>query len=238
MHRLALALFGLVLTACTPESPGGQPVPKETRFRPEVAMRMFPDEGGIARYATIAARMEPVVEAECRARSPRNRCNFQFFVETHPEAPANAYQGENRRGQPIIAFTRKLLAELHNDDEIAFILGHEAAHHIRGHLPIKTDALIAGWIAGEVAARVAGANEEETRQAVALGGLIAISGFSKEFELEADALGAVITEIAGYDAITGARYFRRMGDPGHKYLGTHPPNAQRYQTVRRAVAGM
>ena len=240
MHRLVLVLIGLVLTACTPETQGGsgQDAPRETRFSPEVAMRMYPGDAAIARYARIVAQMEPVIERECRARSPRNKCNYQIFVETHPEAPSNAYQGETRHGQPTIAFTRKLLAEMRNDHEIAFILGHEAAHHIRGHLPVKTDALIAGWIAGELAATVAGASAEETQQAAALGGLIAISGFSKEFELEADALGAVITEIAGYDALAGAEYFRRMRDPGHKYLGTHPPNAQRLQTVRRAVAGM
>jgi len=242
MHRILVVLIGLVLAACTPETQGGgqlgQTAPQETRFTPDVAMRMFPGDAAIARYATIAARMEPVIERECRARAPRSKCNYQIFVETHPEAPSNAYQGEDRRGQPTIAFTRKLLAELRSDHEIAFILGHEAAHHIRGHLPVKREALIAGWIAGEVAATVAGASEEETKQAAALGGLIAISGFSKEFELEADALGAVITEVAGYDALAGAQYFRRMRDPGHKYLGTHPPNAQRLQTVRQAVAGM
>lgn len=196
MHRILVVLVGLVLAACTPETQGGgqlgQTAPQETRFTPpDVAMRMFPGDASIARYAVIAARMEPVIERECRARAPpRSRCNYQIFVETHPpEAPpANAYQGEDRRGQPTIAFTRKLLRELRSDDEIAFIMGHEAAHHIRGHLPVKTEALIAGWIAGEVAATVAGgASAEETQQAAALGGLIAISGFSKEFELEADA---------------------------------------------------
>ncbi|WP_300517358.1 M48 family metalloprotease [Aliiroseovarius sp.] len=238
MHRFAVILFGLILAACTPEDPGGQLAPTETRFSPDVAMRLFPNDRGIARYADIVARMEPVIERECRARAPRSKCDYRISVETHPDAPSNAFQGENRRGQPTISFTRKLLAELRNDHEIAFILAHEAAHHIRGHLPVKVEAMRIGWLAGEVAATVAGASEEQRRQAATLGGMIAISGFSKEFELEADALGAVITEISGYDALTGAQYFRRMRDPGHRYLGTHPPNAQRLQTVRRTVAGM
>ena len=238
MLRLALALAAMTLAACTPEGSPDQPAPRETRISPEAAQRLAPGNPDLARYARIVAQMEPVIERECRARARGRKCDYKIQVETHPKAPSNAYQGEDRFGRPTITFTLKLLAEMRNDHEVAFILGHEAAHHMKGHLPVKVEALTAGWIAGELAAHVAGADEEETRQAAALGGLIAISGFSKEFELEADALGAVITEIAGYDALIGAQYFRRMADPGHKYLGTHPPNAQRLATVRRAVAGM
>lgn len=237
--RLVLVPLLFLVVACVSED--GQPgesAPRDTRVSPQTAMRMFPTDPGLKRFAAIAARMEPVIERECRARRRGASCNYIIQVETHPKAPSNAYQGEDRYDRPTITFTRKLLAELRTDDEIAFVVGHEAAHHMRGHLPVKVEALTAGWLAGSVAAHVAGASEKEAAEIAALGGLVAISGFSKEFELEADALGAVITEIAGYDALAGAQYFRRMKDPGHKYLGTHPPNAQRLQTVRRAVAGM
>ena len=40
---------------------------------------------------------------------------------------------------------------------------------------------------------------------------------------------------AGYDPVRGAAYFTRIPDPGNKFLGTHPPNASRIETVRQAV---
>jgi predicted Zn-dependent protease len=62
--------------------------------------------------------------------------------------------------------------------------------------------------------------------------------YSKDFELEADALGTVISMRAGFDPIRGAAFFTRIPDPGNRFLGTHPPNAQRIETVRRVAAGL
>ena len=38
------------------------------------------------------------------------------------------------QGRPVIFFTLGLIADARNSDELAFVLGHEAAHHIAGHL--------------------------------------------------------------------------------------------------------
>jgi predicted Zn-dependent protease len=62
--------------------------------------------------------------------------------------------------------------------------------------------------------------------------------YSKNFELEADALGTVITHNAGYNPVRGAEFFSQLPDPGNRFLGTHPPNAQRIETVRRVAAGL
>jgi predicted Zn-dependent protease len=51
--------------------------------------------------------------------------------------------------------------------------------------------------------------------------------------LEADALGTVITKRAGYDPVRGAAFFTQIADPGDRFLGTHPPNAKRIDTVKR-----
>ena len=61
---------------------------------------------------------------------------------------------------------------------------------------------------------------------------------SKEFELEADALGTIITSRAGYQPVVGAQFFNRIPDPGNRFLGTHPPNSQRIATVERTAAGL
>jgi len=60
--------------------------------------------------------------------------------------------------------------------------------------------------------------------------------YSKDFELEADALGTVITAQAGFDPLLGADFFFRIPDPGNSFLGTHPANADRVAIVRRTAA--
>jgi hypothetical protein len=36
--------------------------------------------------------------------------------------------------------------------------------------------------------------------------------------------------------VTGSGFFDRLPDPGDRFLGSHPPNAQRKQLVREVTA--
>jgi predicted Zn-dependent protease len=58
----------------------------------------------------------------------------------------------------------------------------------------------------------------------------------EKFELQADALGIQITHAADYDPVRGAAFFSRISDPGTAFLGTHPPNQKRIETVGGVVA--
>jgi predicted Zn-dependent protease len=73
---------------------------------------------------------------------------------------------------------------------------------------------------------------------VDIGAGVGARSYSKNFELEADGLGTVITHRAGFNPVKGAEYFTQIPDPGNRFLGTHPPNAQRIETVRRVAAGL
>ena len=76
------------------------------------------------------------------------------------------------------------------------------------------------------------------RKAAEFGAAIGARTYSKDFELEADALGTAIAAQAGYDPLMGAEFFFRIPDPGNTFLGTHPRNADRIETVRRVAAGL
>jgi len=69
-----------------------------------------------------------------------------------------------------------------------------------------------------------------------VGATVGARRFSREFELEADAIGTVIAAQAGFDPVRGAEFFTRSPDPGDRFLGSHPPNADRIATVRRTAA--
>ena len=94
---------------------------------------------------------------------------------------------------------------------------------------------MAGAALGGILASVAGADVGTLQN---LGASVGARTFSKDYELEADALGTIITARAGFDPLLGARYFTRIPDPGNRFLGTHPPNRDRIKTVRRTMAGM
>ncbi|MEL6913679.1 MAG: M48 family metalloprotease [Pseudomonadota bacterium] len=192
----------------------------------------------VASFRQIVRRMEPVLERECRARAPRLNCDFAIQLYGDPRLPPNAFQTLDEAGRPVLGFTETLVRDVRNADELAFVLGHEAAHHIAGHIPRNQANATLGAASFGVLAAALGRDERSVRQAQELGAAVAARSYSKAFELEADRLGTVLTARAGYDPLVGAAYFTRIPDPGNRFLGTHPPNAERIAAVRRAAAGL
>jgi len=226
---LALGLSGCITTIDPASAPATTPEPVPTRLDARTAMRNF---------AAVVRRVEPVAEAECRARAPGLNCDFQIVVDDRPDQPPNAFQTLDRNGRPIIAFTEALIADARNRDELAFILGHESAHHIDGHIPQQQQTAVAGAMVGGLLAAVLGAGDAGIDTAQRVGATVGARRYSKDYELQADALGTIISARAGYDPVHGAAYFTRIPDPGDRFLGSHPPNAQRIEIVRRTAAGL
>lgn len=225
---LALALAGC--EAVVVEAP--KPAPTAVR----IAAGLPSPEQAVDNVVTVVERIGPVAERVCRERRPLGPCNFDIVLLNDPELPPNAFQTADRRGRPVIAFTIGLVAMVRNPDELAFILGHEAAHHIAGHLErTRTDAL-EGALIGGVLASVGGAGSEAVREAQRVGASMGARRYSKTYELEADVLGTRIAWLAGFDPVRGAQYFARIPDPGDRLLGTHPPNAERIRVVRQTAA--
>lgn len=231
MKKLSI-LAVLALSACIDVSqpaPVSGPPPSKAgpALSPQVAARNF---------TSVVARMEPVIEQECRASGIRSNCDFRIVVDDRPNQPPNAYQTLGKNGRPIIAFTLGLIAEARNADELAFVMGHEAAHHIEEHIPRQQqEALTGALILGGLTA-ITGGDQTAIQSAQNIGGTLGARRYAKDYELEADALGTVLAWKAGYDPERGAAFFTRIPDPGNRFLGTHPPNASRIDTVRRTLA--
>lgn len=191
-----------------------------------------------ANFVAAVERVEPVAESFCRARTRGIPCDFRIVIDDRPGQPPNAFQTLDSNGRPVIAFTLSLVRAARNTDEIAFIMGHEAAHHILGHIPIASRNAASAAILAGVLATLGGADEAGVKTAQDIGATVGARQFSKEFELEADALGTEIAFRAGFDPVRGAAFFARLPDPGDRFLGTHPPNADRVAIVRRTAAGL
>lgn len=236
---LAALMLG-VLSACAPvpPPPAGQnrpetgaplPLPQvaPTQRSPNVAARQF---------VTVINRMEPAIERECLQRRSRQiSCDFQFIVDTNLRSEPNAFQTVDRSGRPVIGFTASLIAATLNQDEIAFVVGHEASHHILNHLDQKSGAATAGAILLGIGAAAMGGGSDTIQTAQQIGASVGANVYSKEWELQADYLGAIVTLGAGYDPTLGSKFFERLPDPGNRILGSHPARAARIAQVRRAI---
>ncbi|WP_300550983.1 M48 family metallopeptidase [Roseovarius sp.] len=235
--RLIPLLCLLSVAGCVSTVESGQ----TSRPAPAQAVQKAPSvptRSKIQQFQTVVNTVEPVAERECRARTSGQNCDFRIVVDDREGQPSNAYQTVDKSGRPILAFTLALIADVRNRDELAFVMGHEAAHHIQGHIPRQQQNAATGAILLGGLAVLTGANSAVIDQAVDIGAGVGARSYSKNFELEADALGTLITKRAGYDPVKGAEFFTQIPDPGDRFLGTHPPNAQRIETVRRVNAGL
>jgi Zn-dependent protease with chaperone function len=192
-------------------------------------------EAAVESFLQVVAAVEPVAEDRCRREGIARTCDFRIVVDGRPDQPPNAFQTLDRFGRPVLGFTLALIEDARNPDELAFVMGHEAAHHIAGHIPRREDQARTGALVAGVLAQAGGLTPDEVRAAQNLGAEVAARSYSREFELEADALGAEIALMSGYDPIRGTGFFDRLPDPGDRFLGSHPPNAERKAVVAGAV---
>lgn len=169
--------------------------------------------------------------AACVANKLRT---FSFEVIKGAEPNAFALPGG-------FIFVTKSLLELCDwkQDEIAFILGHEMGHVIRGH---AMDRIIAN------SAIAVGARATPIRSLLAswlgrVGVKFLESAYSQDMELEADTLGARLVAVAGYDPHAPMQLLSRLSvlnQPAKQsalgnYFSSHPAFDIRIHNVDRLL---
>mgnify|MGYP000857972993 CR=1 FL=1 len=156
-------VFSLALAGC-----GG---PVQISAPPQPAALSQPlgvSDNAVQTFAQVVRTVEPVAENECRARTSGMNCNFLIVVDDRPDQPPNAFQTLDSSGRPVVAFTLALIADARNADELAFVLGHETAHHIAGHMGRQQQNAVAGAVIFAGLATLSGgdASAVETAQRV------------------------------------------------------------------------
>ncbi|WP_157946947.1 M48 family metalloprotease [Thalassobius sp. I31.1] len=127
-------------------APGTKPSAGEGRSSSRgVPPELIPaSERATPTYYAIAQRIEPAARRHCRAAGLPN-CNFTFLADIALGRPSNAWHTRDGT-RPIVIVSLPFFEEVENVDQLAFVLGHEVAHHIlnhnpRGQVDIQTSAL-------------------------------------------------------------------------------------------------
>ena len=136
---------------------------------------------------------------------------------------------------------RGLIEAAHNEGEMAGAIAHEISHVALRHgtaQAAKAQKYQAGAIAGAILGAIIGGG---VGSVVAQGSQLGIGAyflrFSREYEKQADILGAHIMANAGYDPRDLANMFRTIeqqgGSGGPQWLSDHPNPGNRFEYINR-----
>jgi len=204
------------------ENDVGRDLAREIRRQLKPCLQPQPDE----MLNKIGSRL-----AACVANRFRT---FSFEAVECPEPNAFALPGG------FVFVTRSLveLCEWHKD-EIAFILGHEMAHVVRGHAIhrlISSSAISAAVCAAPVRGVLSGWLQRVGIQFLE-------SAYSQDLELEADRFGIRLASAAKYDPHASVQMLARLAEINQppdmlklgSYFSSHPAYKARINNINRTL---
>jgi len=192
----------------------------------EIRKQLEPDNK--QKIAQILNEIGPNL-SKCVAKKLRT---FNFEVIKSDEPNAFALPGG------FIFVTRSLVELCERDrDELAFILGHEMAHVIRGHA-IKR---IVSTSAVNVASRAVPIRGQLSAWLRKVGIQFLESAYSQELEFQADKLGIRLADAAGYNPNASIKLLGRLNKlslseskfVAGNYFSSHPAFEMRISNINR-----
>jgi predicted Zn-dependent protease len=180
----------------------------------------------LRRLKYIGERMVPFTR-ECNPRA----ADWKWEVNLIGSSQINAFCMPGGK----IAFYFGILSELQlSDDEVAMIMGHEAAHALLEHAREQTGKNVVTTGALRLGAALFGLGNLGDVAAQGAGQLLSLK-FSRDDESEADALGLIMAAKAGYDPRSGVTLWQKMAAGGGgappQLLSTHPSGPTRIKDI-------
>ncbi len=138
-----------------------------------------------------------------------------------------------------IAFYYGILDQLQlNDDEVAMIMGHEAAHALREHARERMGKTAATRIGASALSALLGLGQAGDT-VLNMGGQLLTLRFSREDESEADLVGLELAARAGYNPRAGVTLWQKMANAAKgappQWMSTHPSGPTRIKDIESNI---
>jgi predicted Zn-dependent protease len=156
----------------------------------------------------------------------RNDLPYTFIVLDTSEVNASAVPGYVFVNRGLIDFVNQ------DQDQLASVIAHEIAHNARRHAAIQVEQQLGASLAIQLL------SSGKQIQVADLIASLALLGYGRSMELDADHYGMIYMNRAGYDPRGTIEFFQKLEQyegkqPGglSVYFRTHPPTSER---IRRA----
>lgn len=252
-HHIALGALLVAVTACVAPTTAEPTFSKEELAQEQQAQAAavkaasqgkFDDQKAYSaaelqaltsRLTPLAARIETAASALCRdMRGANANCRYKVVLDPD-EKGLNAHAD----GQNVVIYPA-MIDFAKNDTHLAFVISHEFAHNIMGHIAAQQKNTSLGGLLGtalDIAANSQGINTQG--KLGQLGAQQAMLRYSPDFENEADYVGLYILARAGYPIEQAPEFWRIMSlaEPRSIYVtNTHPNNPTRTIAMEKTVA--
>lgn len=188
---------------------------QEVRIGRQVEADIIRQYGGLSRDPVQTERVQRIGRSVA-AISPRQDVTYTYRVLN--STVINAFAAP---GGPVLITQR--LAEILNDDELAFVLAHETGHIAAQH---GRDAINRAFIAQGIFSLLFRNVGDVVRIGAGIMYTLYDRGYSREQEFQADNYGVTLMTRSGYNPEGSVRALAKLGTgrtPGiNQYFSTHP----------------
>jgi len=244
--RVKFTAIGLVLTVGLAMAQGTKITPPKNNYKvaddvkvgqeaaAQVAkeMPLLPENGDVDNYVE---RVGALLAASIPAEFAHSEFRYDFSVVNASDINAFALPGG-----PMFV-NRGMIEAAHSEGEMAGVMAHEISHVALRHgtaqaTKASNPGLQAGAIGGAILGAIIGGNAGDiVAQGTQFGLGTYLLKFSREYETQADLLGAQILARAGYDPNDLAKMFQTIeeqgGGSGPEWMSSHPNPGNRYQRI-------
>ncbi len=251
MRSLKMAGIAVLMTAGLVLATGTKITPPKNQYKPqddvqlgrEAAAQVKRELPLLPQGGTVDAYVERVGRTLTDAIPPEfQHSEFRYDFDVVNASDINAFA---LPGGPMFV-NRGMIEAAHSEGEMAGVMAHEISHVALRHgtaqaTKAQNPGIQLGALGGAILGAVIGGNAGDiVAQGTQLGLSTYLLKFSREYETQADLLGAQIMARAGYDPRDLARMFqtieREGGAGGPEWLSSHPSPEHRYERISEEAA--
>ena len=199
------------------------------------------DQGSTEMVREVGQRLAEATEKYLRVSGLENEIsNFEWEFNLVHDSQINAFC---MPGGKIVVY-EGLLSVARTSDELAVVLGHEIAHAVAKHSNERMSQQILTQYGLALLSSALSEKSVAVRDlATTVFGLGAKVGmvlpYSRKHEYEADYMGIVFMELAGYDSDSSVTFWKKMAELGEssvpEILSTHPSDTKRIANLELKI---